>query len=258
MAANMEADMGKEPFGQTARRAAGAARNAAGIGTLGEKTLHTVLKHYLEPDASWHEVKVGPYVADIMGSDGIIEIQTRNFSNMRKKLAYLLEKYHVTVVYPAVRLKWLSWIDPATGEVTKKHKSPKTGTPSAVFAELARIRPLLLNKNLSLKVILLDMEETRFLNGWSSDKKRGSRRCDRIPVELCGEIAVDNPADYKRLIPPTLPPVFTTKDFQKQGAVSLAAAQRAVNILVYVGAVRRVGKSGRLNTYEKSYDNTEE
>jgi hypothetical protein len=254
----MAADMEQETFEQTAKRVAGAGRISDGIGTLREKTLHTVLKYYIEPDAVWHEVKVGPYVADIMGSDGIIEIQTRNFSNMRKKLAFLLEQYHVTVVYPAVRLKWLSWIDPVTGEVTKKHKSPKTGTPSAVFAELARIRPLLRSKNLSLKVVLLDMEETRFLNGWSTDKKRGSRRCDRIPVELCSEIAVDKPDDYHRLIPPLLPPVFTTKDYQKQGAVSLSAAQTAVNILVYVGAVRQVGKQGRLNTYEKSYDNTEE
>jgi hypothetical protein len=115
-----------------------------------------------------------------------------------------------------------------------------------------------MNKNLSLKVVLLDMEETRFLNGWSSDKKRGSRRCDRIPVALCGEIAVDKPDDYHKLMPPSLPPVFTTKDFQKLGAVSLSAAQTAVNILSFVGVVRRLGKLGRLYTYEKSYDNTEE
>jgi hypothetical protein len=250
--------MGQKTFEQTAEKIVGADRVAGGIGTLGEKTLHTVLKYYIEPDNTWHEVKVGPYVVDILGHDGIVEIQTRNFSNMRKKLEFLLEKYTVTVVYPAVRLKWLSWIYPVTGEITKKRKSPKTGTPAAVFAELGRIKPLLLNPNLRLRVILLDMEETRFLNGWSDDKKRGSRRCNRIPIGLADEITVDSPADYQKLMPEALPGPFTTKDFQKCARVSLHTAQTAVNVLLHVGAVMRTGKQGRLYTYEKSQDKTEE
>jgi hypothetical protein len=140
-----------------------------GIGTLGEKTLHTALKRYIEPDCTWHEVRIGPYVADIMTDSGVTEIQTRGFSNMRKKLEYLLARCKVTVVYPVPHEKWVSWIDPETGEVSAKHKSPKTGTPSEIFRELVHIKYLLKEPNLTLRVLLVDMEETRFLNGWSRD-----------------------------------------------------------------------------------------
>ena len=40
-------------------------RARSGIGTLGEKTLHAVIKHYLEPDERCHEIRVGGYIADI-------------------------------------------------------------------------------------------------------------------------------------------------------------------------------------------------
>ena len=45
-----------------------------GIGTLGEKTLHRVLKAYFQPDPSKCEVRVGPYVADALTESGIVEI----------------------------------------------------------------------------------------------------------------------------------------------------------------------------------------
>lgn len=236
-------------FEQTAERIISSSRSGGGIGTLGEKTLHTVLKYYIEPDSAWHEIKVGPYVVDILGKSGIIEIQTRNFSNMRKKLKYLLPDNHVTIVYPAVHQKWLSWIDPDTGEITKKRKSPKTGRPSAIFHELSRIKPLLKNPNLSLRILLLDMEETRFLNGWSDDKKRGSYRCNRIPTKLVDDLTIPSPAEYDKLLPPLLPMPFTSKDYQKAANISLHAAQTAINILQYVGVVAHVGKQGRLFLY---------
>ena len=30
-----------------------------GIGTLSEKTVHAILKNYLEPDTSYHEIRTG-------------------------------------------------------------------------------------------------------------------------------------------------------------------------------------------------------
>ena len=66
-----------------------------GIGTLNEKTIHTVLKHYYEPDVSHHEIKVGRYYADIYNENGIIEIQTRQFNRLRLKLNEFLNEYRV-------------------------------------------------------------------------------------------------------------------------------------------------------------------
>ena len=89
-----------------------------GIGTLSEKTVHSVLKNYLEPDTTYHEIKTGRYVADIRTPDGIYEIQTRQFNKLRNKLEAFLPEYSVTVVYPIPHIKYLRWIDGQTGEIT--------------------------------------------------------------------------------------------------------------------------------------------
>ncbi len=75
-------------------------RGSAGIGTYKEKTLHAVLKRFIEPDDDYQEVSVGNFVADIYNNDGITEIQTGGFNAMRKKLECFLEREKVTIVYP--------------------------------------------------------------------------------------------------------------------------------------------------------------
>ena len=154
-----------------------------GIGTLSEKTVHAVMKNYYAPDTDMHEIPIENFVADIYTGQEIIEIQTRAFNKMRRKLDAFLPLYPVTIVYPIPHIKWLSWINEETGETSPKRKSPKTGNPYMAFIELYKIRPYLSNPNLHLKLALLDMEEYRLLNGWSRDKKKGSERYDRIPVK---------------------------------------------------------------------------
>jgi hypothetical protein len=225
---------------------------SAGIGTLGEKTLHSVLKHYLEPDTNRHEVKIDGFVADIASDGKIIEIQTRQFDKLRRKLARFLSRTDVTVVYPVARKKWLIWIDEATGECTKKRKSPKTGRPHEVFPELYKIKDLLLNKRLRICVAMVDLTEYRFLNGWSRDGKQGSERCDRVPVDIADEIYISDPNDYIKLIPGALPDRFTSRDFKAASGLSLPSAQTALNVLHSVGAVVRVGKKKNTYVYERS------
>ena len=44
------------------------------------------------------------------------------------------------------------------------------------------------NPNLHLCLVLIDADEYLLLNGWSRDRKKGSSRFDRIPVELVDEL----------------------------------------------------------------------
>ena len=75
-----------ERFLQARKEALGRVGGAGGIGTLSEKALHAALKSYYEPDFESREVKVGGFVADIVGENGIIEIQTRGFDRLGRKL----------------------------------------------------------------------------------------------------------------------------------------------------------------------------
>lgn len=223
-----------------------------GIGTLSEKTLHAVLKNYFEPDETNHEIKVSTFVADILRGNDIIEIQTRNFDKLRNKLEKFLLNNHVTVVYPIAATKWVYWMNQETGEVSVKRKSPKKGTPYEVFFELYKIKQYLLHPNLSICIVMIDMEEYRYLNGWSKDRKKGSSRCDRIPIDIVEEVYLDSPQDYQKLIPKELQLGFTSKDYRKQSKLTLRRAQTALNVLYYTGVVKRTGKTGNLYLYDRT------
>jgi len=224
--------------------------NRLGIGSLGEKTLHAVLKHTFEPDASKHEIKIGGFFADIVNLNGITEVQTRSFNALRKRLAFFLENYIVTIVYPIAQRKWLVWIDPETGECTKRRKSPKTGKACEILDELYRIKPFLTHSNLRLRLVMLDIIEYRNLNGWNKDRKKGSSRFDRIPEDIHDEVEINDLEDYVKLIPDGLPKVFAVKDFFEKSGLSLKKAGTALNVLKYVSAVVQVGKNGRALLYE--------
>ena len=97
-------------FNAAKEKIIGKKHNDKGIGTLSEKTVHGVLKHFFEPDEDCHEVALNGYFADIYNDSGVIEIQTRQLNKLREKLAVFLNYYPVTVVYPMPANKWLSWI----------------------------------------------------------------------------------------------------------------------------------------------------
>lgn len=222
---------------------------SGGIGTLGERTLHAALKYYLQPDRAFHEVKVGRRVADIRDDRGIWEIQTRQFGRLLPKLEAFLPQGPVTVVYPVAARKRLCWLDPETGETSPWHKSPKKKGPADALYELYAIRELLDHPNLSIRILLLEMEEVRYLNGWSHDRKRGSSRMDRSPVSLLGEVTVGAQTGYGALLPEGLPEKFTSKDFAKAAGLSLSSAQRGLNLLWTLGEVERLGKESRSYQY---------
>lgn len=222
-----------------------------GIGTLSEKTVHSVIKRYLSPDDQYHEVKLSGFVADIYNGTDIIEIQTRSFDKLRRKLQAFLTFSPVTIVYPIPHIKYLRWINPQTGEISPPRKSPKRGTPYAIFPELYKIKNYLTMPNLRIKIIMLDMEEYRYLDGWSQDKKKGSSRCDRIPTGLFDEIPINNSKDYQFFVPDALNETFTSKDYKKISGLSLSNAQTALNILHYMGCVERIGKQGHAYLYSR-------
>lgn len=242
----------KQRFTEACNKMNNNERTRSGIGTLGEKTLHAILKYYYEPYPDSHEIKIGNFVADIVGESGIIEIQTANFDKLRKKLESFLAVATVTVVYPIASTKYLIWLDQDTGETTKKRKSPKIGTPYQVFFELYKIKNLIKHENFKLLIAMLDITEYRYLNGWSENRKKGSSRYERIPTDIIDEVYINNVRDFNKLIPKDLPVEFTAKDFKLASGLSIKNARTALNILNYVEAVERVGKKGNAFVYKKT------
>lgn len=240
----------KQRFEKAAQKIIGIERERQGIGTLSEKTVHAILKNYYSTDPDTHEIPIENYVADIYTGKEIIEVQTGNFNKLRGKLQAFLPLYPVTIVYPIPNQKWLIWIDEESGELTNKRKSPVTGNIYSAFVEMYKIKMFLKDPNLSFRLVLLDMEEYRILNGWSQDKKKGSSRYDRLPKELVEELIVERVEDYIQFLPYDLPGEFTSKEFAKHVKIRINLAQTVLQILFHVGAVRRIGKKGNSFVYE--------
>ena len=57
------------------------------------------------------ELDIDRFVVDILRYDRIIEIQTKNFSKIRRKLATLSNQYPVRLVYPIPAEKWIIKVD---------------------------------------------------------------------------------------------------------------------------------------------------
>lgn len=229
-------------------------RSTPSIGTLGEKSLHAVLKCYYEPDSSRHEIAVGNFVADIVGEDGIIEIQTRSLSHLKPKLAALLELCRVTVVHPIIVNKRVISIDDATGEVISVRKSPKHGSIYTEMRELYTLRELLPLDALTLKFPLLEADEYRTFGVKTGRRKkqrtrRGEYVSDMIPTDLLGEITLSAPSDYALLIPDGLPAEFGAAEFGAAAGTDPASARMAINLLTMMKLAEKTGKSGNRFIY---------
>ncbi|MCI8589889.1 MAG: hypothetical protein HFE77_04175 [Clostridiales bacterium] len=221
------------------------------MGTYQEKTLHSVLKYYYEPAIDYHEVKLGRYIADIMKDDEITEIQTGSFTPLKRKLSFFLPNYPVTIVYPIAHIKWILWVDPVTGEVSKKRKSPKEGSPYGLFMELCRIKDFVLHEHLHIKIAMLDLEEYRYLDGWSKDRKKGSHRHDRIPIAFDSEIILHAPEDYLFFVPEELyNSEFTVSEFGRCCHIRPRLASTAVRMLRHIGILDFVSKQGNAYVYK--------
>lgn len=226
-----------------------------GIGTLGEKTLHSVLKFFFEPDSVFHEIKVGRFVADIKRGNEITEIQTRDFSRFRKKLPAFIPENRVTVVFPVARSKRIIKIDEATGEYSEPRRSPRVGNIYSLIPEIYKINMLLKEpgvlNSVAFKAVFLGIDEYRIVGKATRRSPHGKRCYEKIPTALYGHFDVASANDFKKFIPEGLPDGFTSLDFARVARIRRGLAQTALTVLTTVGAVTRIGKSGNTIIYNK-------
>lgn len=221
-----------------------------GIGSLGEKTLHAALKNYYAPNPADQEISIGSYVADIATGAGITEIQTSGFGKMRDKLNLFLTQSSVKIVYPVAYVKWIRWINPDTGELSARHKSPKKNGIYSLFRELYSLGDLIIHPKICFNLALLEVEEIRLQDGFSKNKKRGSHKSNTIPINFLEEIIICKPEDYFQLLPVNLEKIFTAKDLQKLTRLTSKQSFYVLHVLKTLGIITQIGKQGRAFTYQ--------
>ena len=223
-----------------------------GIGTLSEKSLHKMLKLYIEPNIENHEVAYMGSIVDIKTADGIFEVQTRGYEKLVPKLRRILPTSTVTVVCPLAHEKYMRWLDRETGEMTERRKSPKRENAFDAFRMLFGIRELITHPNLHVRLVYMQVEDFRALDGWDKTRKRGSNRVERIPTRIIREEVISTTADYLGYLPETLGAEFTAPEFSRAIKRTSRYTFYVLKLLVATGAVREVGKRGRATLYAKA------
>lgn len=228
-------------------------QNGNTIGVLAEKTLHRTLKLLLCPDVTKHEIKYRGFVADILwesnGITHVTEIQTRQTYKLARKLEAYGEDTRVTVVIPVFSGKHVIWTD-GNEEMSRPHK---TSRPKNVFhgiAELYSLREYINRDNIEFLLMLLDVDEYRFLNGWSKDKKRGSERCNVVPKKVNDIVSLSCAADYIDLLPEGIDE-FTADEFARATRLSLTDARCVILVLAKMNIVAECGRAARKKLWKR-------
>lgn len=226
-----------------------------GIGTLNEQPLHAALKTWLAEPGDQFEVPLAGFVIDIVrpcaGGDLLIEIQTANFTALKRKLMHLLAGHRVRVVYPLPRETWIVKIDDS-GEVLSRRKSPRRGSLYDVFRELVHLPHLLNHPNLTLDVLLIQMNELRHFDGKRGWRRKGWIVDHRRLIDVVEQRTFASAAAWNALLPADLPTPFSTAELAAAIQRPRRTAQQMAYTLREMGTICAVDKRGNALLYVRA------
>ena len=220
------------------------------IGTLNEKTLHADLKWLYSESRDQLEKRVGNYVIDIVRDDLLIEIQTSNFANIRKKLENLIQDNKVRLIHPIVRDKWISNIDNQLNTVGRRRLSPKHCSYIDIFEELIRIPHIISHPNFTVELLLVQIEEIREKNNQRSWRRKGWSIFDKKLVRIVERKQFENPNDFLCFIPKSLEPPFTNLELARSLKKPIRLVRKISYCLRKMGMLKVVGKKGNAYLFD--------
>ena len=227
----------------------GVKETATHIGTLREKPLHASLKRWYAQSGDRVEVPVDGFVIDLVREDLLIEVQTRGFSSMKRKVATLLDLGHsVLIVHPIPVDKWIVKVDD-DGTVLSRRLSPRHGTMINIFAELVSFPELLADPHLEIEVVLTNEEEYRRHTQDRSWRRHGWTTEERRLLEVVDTTRISNTTDIAALLPTGLREPFTTADLAAKLSRPRRLAQQMAYCLRIADVIVAVGKSGNAVEY---------
>jgi hypothetical protein len=218
------------------------------IGTMNESTLHAGLKAWYAWPTDGLEQNIDGYFVDIVRGDTLIEIQLGNFSSIKRKIRKLLPRHPIRLVCPIATEKWILRIA-KNGTTINRRKSPKKGRVEDLFDELIYFPGLVQNENFSLEILLIHEEVLWIDDERGSWRRKGWSVADRRLLEVIGQCIFKSEQDYLKLLPVSLPELFTTQDLSNFSGVSIRLARKMAYCLRYMGAIRPVNKLGKKLVY---------
>lgn len=227
-------------------------RGSDKISTLNEGPLHAALKSWYARPGDRFEVRVEGFLVDILQGDLLVEIQTANFSSIKRKLARLAAHHRVRLVYPVAAEKWIVRLDPDGHTPLGRRKSPKRGAIEDVFQELVRLPELLLNPDFSIDVLLIQEEEVRSFDAKRAWRRKGWVTQERRLLDVVGHRLFETPQDLAALIPGDLAEPFSTAELAAGLGRPDWLARKMAYCLREMGVLTAVGKRGNAILYVRA------
>jgi hypothetical protein len=218
------------------------------IGELQEKSLHAALKAWYAQPGDAVEVRLDGYFIDIVRGETLIEIQTRSFAALRRKLETLLQTHPVRLVHPIACERWIVRVN-GDGEIISRRKSPRRGTIDLLFRELIRFPQLLSHPGFSLEVVFVQEEEIWLDDGLGSWRRKHWSIADRRLLAVVEQVVFETPDAFRVLLPQNLTQPFTTADLAAARGCPRALAQKMTFCLRQMGILELVGKRGKAMIY---------
>jgi hypothetical protein len=209
-----------------------------------ETTLHSELKEIYRLEGGRSETWVDGYLIDVVRTDLLIEIQTRNLGALKKKLDGLLDNYPVRLVHPIAREKFIV-LKSVDGNQLWRRRSPKKGRIVDLFYELVYVAKWVNHPNFSLEILLTSEEEQRIQDGQGSWRRKGVSIQDRRLNKIIERYLFSKPADYRLLLPATITSPFTNRQLAHLLSIPHRLASKMAYTLLQIGILEIDGKQGR-------------
>jgi hypothetical protein len=222
------------------------------ISTLNEKPLHAALKEWVAQPGDQLEVGLEGFIIDIVRGETLIEIQTANFSSIKRKLLALTPHHPVRLVHPVAREKWIVKLAGGGRSQQSRRKSPKRGTVEDLFQELVSFPGLLAHPNFSLEVLLTQEEELRRYDAKRAWRRRGWVTEERRLLRVVDRQIFETPSDVGNLLPDSLVEPFSTSDLAAALGKPRRLAQRMAYCLREMGVLTAEGKRRNAILYTRA------
>lgn len=194
---------------------------------------------------------VDGFYVDIVRGGRLIEIQTKNFSSIRRKLEKLTASHQVRLIYPIPREKWITRLAEDGNGILGRRRSPRRGVFEDIFWELVRIPELLESPNFSIELLLIEEEEVRRYDGARGWRRKGWVTEERRLLRVVDRRTLNTKADLLAFIPETLAEPFSVKDLVTATDYPPKLAQKMVYCLRKMGCLDPAGKRGNAILYAR-------
>lgn len=215
-----------------------------------ESALHASLKSWYAQSGDQVEVPVDGYYIDLVRGDLLIEIQTGNFSGIRKKLLNLLPLYQVRLVYPLPQVRYIRRIS-SDGLVLSYRKSPLKGRWENLFNEFIYLADLICDEHFSFEALMITEEIEWVDDGRGSWRRKGWSIQGRRLLGVMDQRIFNNSSEFLAFLPGDLPRPFTVKELSYHAKIRRRLAGKIAYSLRKMFAIQVVGREGNAYRYQE-------